>query len=76
MLQCSGGPGPCSARETFQALSPLSRAIHPNEYSSPMGWGEETCEERPEVVQKKEKLKVGETGQAVPSDLVTELGLG
>lgn len=38
MLQCSGGSEPCSARETFQPLSPLSGAIHPAEYS-PQGQG-------------------------------------
>lgn len=41
VLPCSGGSEPCSARETFQPLSPLSGAIHSTEYS-PQGlvvWG-------------------------------------
>lgn len=41
VLQCSGGSEPCSARETFQPLSPLSGAIHPTEYF-PQGQGEES----------------------------------
>lgn len=40
VLQCSGGSEPCSARETFQPLSPLSGAIHSTEYSPQGWWGE------------------------------------
>lgn len=53
MLQCSGGSGPCSARETFQPLSPLSGAIHPTEYSPEGCWG--GAVRRPRVGQKGEE---------------------
>ena len=68
VLQCSGGSEPCSARETFQALSPLSGAIHPTE-CSPQGQGVEECVGGPGW---RRKGLGGSRGQPTPSDLVSQ----
>lgn len=56
MLQCSGGSEPCSARETFQPLSPLSGAIHPTPHTLPRDRGRRVVR-GPGVEQEEEELE-------------------
>ena len=71
--QCSGGTEPCSPRETFQPLSPLSGAIHSTEYS-PQGWGG-GVDRRPGRSRRRREGGWRTRGQPTPSDLVNQPGL-